>query len=119
MISFDELRNHIGEKVILYYYHNDATISKITDVLKDVDDYYSITIGNVSYPFISKVAGIGTIATLDGKVIYDNPIINEAYKCADDEELEECKKEMYGEDYKVKRMAYNRQKHTVKPKSVN
>lgn len=116
MEIFDKLKDHIGEKVIIYYYHG-STVFKITDVLREVDDYTGVTIGNIRYPFINKSSGIGTISTLDGKIVYDNSIINEAYECANDEELEEYKKQMFGEDYQEEKKAYSLCKHTVKPKN--
>lgn len=116
MEIFDKLKDHIDEKVIIYYYHG-STVFKITDVLREVDDYTGVTIGNIRYPFINKSSGIGTISTLDGKIVYDNNIINEAYECANDEELEEYKKQMFGEDYQERKKAYSLCKHTVKPKN--
>ena len=116
MEIFDKLKDHIGETVIIYYYHG-STVFEITEVLKEVDDYTGVTIGNIRYPFINKTSGIGTISTLDGKPIYDNNIINEAYECANDEELEEYKKQMFGEDYQEKKKTYSLSKHTVKSKN--
>ncbi|MBR4830658.1 MAG: hypothetical protein IKZ96_02710 [Bacilli bacterium] len=118
MEIFEKIKEYIGQKVILYYYHG-GNVFEITQELKGVEDYSNVTLANTSYPFINKVSGIGTITTLDGKVIYNNPIINEAYICKTDEEFEECKKQTFGEDYQEKKKAYNLQKHTVKPKSVN
>ena len=72
MVSFDELKNHINEKVILYYYHGE-TVCEIIETLKEVDDYYSVTIDNVSYPFISKVAGIIAKAAFFAPAIFTLP----------------------------------------------
>lgn len=118
MEFIDNLKDHIGEKVIVYFYHGDL-LFKITQELKVIDEYTNITVGNQILPFINKVSGIGTVTLPDNTIIYKNPEIYEGYSCANDEELDEIKKKMYGNCWRLKLQAHNKEKHTVKPKNVN
>ena len=118
MEIFDELKNHIGEIVKISFFASNST-SIVTQELKDVDDFTSVTVGNIVYPFVNKTSGIGTITLLDGTIIYINSEVYEGYECANDEELAIIKNKTFGDGWEERKNTYSLKKHTVNHKNVN
>lgn len=97
----ERLHESIGLKVT-FDVIRDGDFCLLRGVLNEVNDYKSITVDGVKYPFIDINTAIRRITTSSGNVLFNNGGINTRTNLADVEEVkrlgEETFKDKYGQD---------------------
>lgn len=92
--SFDKLSEYIGKEVICSIWIKDELKSE-SGILKEVNDYDSIVLGDFGIPFIGYLFSIGSI-TCNGVEVYNNPFARIISNLDKIDDINFVKKHLYG-----------------------
>lgn len=95
----DRLHESVGLRVT-FNAIRDGKFCLITGVLDEVDDYKSITVDGIKYPFIDINTGINRIATISGNVLFNNGSLNTRVNLSDVEEVKKLGEEIFMDKYR-------------------
>ncbi|MGA3020738.1 MAG: hypothetical protein ABSD68_02200 [Candidatus Micrarchaeales archaeon] len=93
--AMDALKKCIGRTVTVEHVFHGALESETEKLLK-VDPFKSIVTEGGGYPFIGYGCAIKRIST-EGRTIYRNPLVYDYYDLTKDVEIDEFRKESFGE----------------------
>lgn len=92
----EKLHKNIGNRVVFYIINNNEFELK-TGELEEVDDYHTVTIDHIIYPFNGDNIGIVKIASQNGNVLYNNSEVKKVTNLNDDITIPKVK-EYFSED---------------------
>jgi hypothetical protein len=93
---FDQLREHLNEKVIMKYFDYGRLRTK-TGKLTEVNDFNYVVIDCLGAPFIGYGCAIRSIQSEDKELLYLNPYLGIEYDKRTNEEVDEARKTIFGE----------------------
>lgn len=77
-MMFDKLREHIGDEVS-YEFYSGPYKRNSKGKIKEVNDFDTVMIDKIRYPFIGYGVAVYRIMTIDGEILYENKNINSRY----------------------------------------
>lgn len=101
---FDKLREHLGEDVSFtgWWY---GVKQEETGELKDVEDFFNVSIGSYGIPFVGYGSAISKIVSKDGEVLYSNPNIEKNYDRRDEHKIDASRRLIFGDEIVDKEIA--------------
>ena len=93
---FDNLREHLGERVTMLYSHY-GSFAVIEGDLSEVHDFICVVVGGTGVPLVGYGNAVLEIKTMNDEILYENNHIAYRYDHRETEEIYEARRDSFGD----------------------